>query len=493
VIRVSQWAEIRQMFYADAVSKKEIARRFGLDVKTVRRALERDDPPLRRTSPARCRRLDPWRSQIEAWLRDDPKLSAKRIRRLLVPLAGPVPPRTVRQYVVGVRQALFPREAFVHRTHRPGDTMEADFGESWAVVAGVLRKVKFLVVVLPCSNVYFAKAYAVERLECLLDGLAEAFRFFGGLPRRVVLDNTSLAVKKVLSGAHREETEAFHAFRGSYPFHADFCAPGKGWEKGSVETGVKYVRNNVFRPQPEVESFAELNTRILEELGVDLDARSVSDGRSVREVWAVEREHLRPLPAHPPETCRTLARVADKFGNVRVDHATYSLPSSYAYRPTWAKLFHDRVELAVDGAVVARHERSFEKGTLVLDPRHVLALLERKSRAVGEATALQQWKLPRVFYELREALRAHTRRPDREWVQVLRLLEAHPEAEVEAAVAEALERGSPRLETVRLLLRRRDEHALPVLQPAPVARADLAQLQVSQPTLAAYDALWGGQ
>jgi hypothetical protein len=73
----------------------------------------------------------------------------------------------------------------------------------------------------------------------------------------------------------------------------------------------------------------------------------------------------------------------------------------------------------------------------------------RLSRAVEEATAVQQWKLPRVFHELREALRPHTRRPNREWGQVLRLLEAHPEAEVEVAVAEALECDSPRLETVR--------------------------------------------
>jgi DNA-binding transcriptional regulator LsrR (DeoR family) len=39
VIRVPQRAEIRQMFYADAVPKKEIARRFGLDGKTARRPL----------------------------------------------------------------------------------------------------------------------------------------------------------------------------------------------------------------------------------------------------------------------------------------------------------------------------------------------------------------------------------------------------------------------------------------------------------------------
>ncbi len=377
MIRVSQWAEIRQMFFVDKISKKEIARRFGLDVKTVRRALERSEAPVCRVSPARSCRLDPWREEIEAWLREDRKLTAKRIRTLLLPHSGPVSSRTVRQYVARVRGELFSREAFVHRTHQPGDTMEADFGESWAEVAGALRKVKFFVATLPYSNVYFAKAYPVERLECLLDGLAEAFRFLGGVPRRVVFDNTSLAVKKVLSGTEREETKVFDAFHGSFPFHADFCAPGKGCEKGSVETGVKYVRNNVFRPLPRVESFEVLNTQILEELERDLDERRLSDGRGVREAWSVEREQLRPLPAHRPETCRTLSRVADKFAHVRVDRVTYSLPIEYAYQATWAKLFHDRVEFEVGAVGVSRHVRSFEAGTLVLEPRHVLPLLER--------------------------------------------------------------------------------------------------------------------
>ncbi len=41
---------------------------------------------------------------------------------------------------------------------------------------------------------------AVERLESLLDGIESAFRWFGGVVNRVVLDNTSLAVKDVLAG-----------------------------------------------------------------------------------------------------------------------------------------------------------------------------------------------------------------------------------------------------------------------------------------------------
>ena len=153
-----------------------------------------------RVSPPRTRGLDPWREQIAQWLRQDRRLTAKRIRRLLLPLAGPVAARTVRRYVAALRVAMAPKEAFVHRSVRAGTTMEVDFGESWADIAGVPCKVKYLVATLPASNVYFAKAYPLERLESLLDGIESAFTYFGGVVERVVLDNTSLAVKQVLAG-----------------------------------------------------------------------------------------------------------------------------------------------------------------------------------------------------------------------------------------------------------------------------------------------------
>jgi transposase len=157
------------MYFADHIPKKQIARRLGVDVKTVRRVLEQEERRRTRVSPPRGCRLDPHRDRIEAWLREDPKLTAKRIGRLLVPLCGPVPARTVRGYVARVRAECFRKEAFVHRTHRPGDTMEVDFGEAWIELDGAQHKAKFLVATLPHSNVYFAKAYRVERLECLLD------------------------------------------------------------------------------------------------------------------------------------------------------------------------------------------------------------------------------------------------------------------------------------------------------------------------------------
>ena len=353
---MSQWAEVRHLHLVEGVPKKEIARRLKLDVKTVRRAIGRPTPPVR-VSPQRVRSLDPWRKQIEEWLHDDPRLTAKRVRRLLLPLAGPVSQRTVRRYVAALKSEVKTKEAFVHRSALPGATMEVDFGETWVDLAGAPCKVKYLVATLPYSNAYFAKAYPIERLESLLDGIESAFLYFGGATARVVLDNTSLAVKEILAGRDRVQTEAFEAFRGAYPFRAEFCAPAKGWEKGSVEGGVKYARNLVFRPRLAIKSWAALNAAILTELEADLPLRHLDDGRSAQEALALERQHLRALPEHLPATCRVVARVADKFGHVRVDHVTYSVPIRHAYRPAWVKLYHDRVAIAVGAEVVAQHRR----------------------------------------------------------------------------------------------------------------------------------------
>jgi transposase len=448
----------------------------------------RTTAPERRQGPRRRRRLDRHREAIEAWLQEEPRLSAKRVGTLLRE-AHPdlrIGERALRRFVGGLRGTLFPREAFVHRTHRPGETLEVDFGETWLEVAGSLVKAKFLVGTLPASNVHFAKVYPVERLECLLDGILSAFAWLGGLTERAVLDNTSLAVREVLRGPEREENRAFHAFRGELALHADFCAPRKGWEKGSVEGGVRYVRANCFRPLLRVASFAEANVRVLQILEADLDVRRLADGRTCREALQEERARLRPLPLSLPAPCRTLSRVIDKFAHVSVDGVRYSAPIEHAHKAGLVRLFHDRIEVLVDQQVVASHSRSFRAGENMLDPRHVLRLLERKHRAAGEATALQN--LPPVFFELRRALREETRKPDCEWVQVLRLLETHTQEDLAAAARHALERGSPRLATIRMLLRR-EESPAERAEPVVLSREDLAAVTVPEPDLSAYDVL----
>ena len=305
---MSTRAEIRHMHLTEGVPKKEVARRLGVDIKTVRRHITGDDAHPARKTPNRGCALDEHRDLIEKLIQDSPKISAKRIGRLLETLHGVrASARTIRRYVSSVRGAVQKPEVFVHRTHVPGETMEIDFGETWCDIAGKRTKIFFLVATLPASNVHFAKAYRHQRIECLLDGITSALQWFGGVPSRVVFDNASTAVKKILKGEERIETTLFHGYRGELALGADFCNPASGWEKGSAERGVQYTRRIGLSALPPMNDLDEVNAYLINELEVDLDRRSLRDGTCVRQAFEGERAHLRPLPSSMPCTGRTVS------------------------------------------------------------------------------------------------------------------------------------------------------------------------------------------
>ncbi len=72
-------------------------------------------------------------------------------------------------------------------------------------------------------------------------------------------DNLKSAVKKILRGHQREETERLIAFRSHWGFQTEFCNPARGNEKGGVEGEVGYFRRNHLVPVPRVKDLAELN------------------------------------------------------------------------------------------------------------------------------------------------------------------------------------------------------------------------------------------
>jgi hypothetical protein len=120
------------------------------------------------------------------------------------------------------------------------------------------------------------------------------------------------AVKKVLKGRRRVESDRFVALRSHYLFASEFTTPGLegAHEKGGVEGEVGRCRNHLV-PVPHVADLAELNALLPAGCEADLDRRI--DGRplTVREAWAVERPLLLALPAEPFDACETAAPRVD--------------------------------------------------------------------------------------------------------------------------------------------------------------------------------------
>jgi hypothetical protein len=140
-----------------------------------------------------------------------------------------------------------------------------------------------------------------------------------------------------------------------------------------------------------------------------------------------------------------------------------------------------QVVIARGSEVIARHERSYERETVVFDPLHYLALLEQKTRALDQAAPLTGWLLPACFAQLRRLLEARLKKHgSREYVQVLRLMETFALAEVTHAIEDALMLGAISFDAVRHLLLCRIERRPPRLDMENYPHLPLAQVRTTQ-------------
>ena len=105
MLDVEQWADLRREHFVQGVGIKELARRYGIDRNTVRRALRSPDPP-RYQRPAVVSKLEPFKDEIHRLLKDDPKLSGVRVRELIEPLGFDVRPRGGRRAPAGPHDRL---------------------------------------------------------------------------------------------------------------------------------------------------------------------------------------------------------------------------------------------------------------------------------------------------------------------------------------------------------------------------------------------------
>ncbi len=194
------------------------------------------------------------------------------------------------------------REMFVPLAHPPGHA-QVDFGEAMAVIGGTARKVHFFAFDLPHSDAGFVKAYPAETSEAFCDGHVAAFAFFGGVPRSILYDNTTLAVARILADGTRRRTRIFSELQSHYLFEDRFGRPGKGNDKGKVEGLVGYARRNYLVPVPRAESFEVLNAGLAAQCRRRLDDRLRRHTETIGERLPRDQGAFVPLPPSSYDAC----------------------------------------------------------------------------------------------------------------------------------------------------------------------------------------------
>jgi transposase len=507
--RVEQFEEIRRDRAREGLSLRALAERHGVHRRAVRAALESPLPPVRRTPQGRpAPKLGLYRALIDEWLeadRDAPRKqrhTARRIWQRLVDEHGAdVAQSTVRDHVRARKRSLgWPvGEVFVPQVHAPGIEAEVDWGQAEVVLAGAQVTVHLFVMRASFSGAAFCQASLVETQQAFLELHVQAFEWFGGVFAKIRFDNLKSAVKKVLKGRRRVESDRFVSLRSHYLFASQFTTPGLegAHEKGGVEGEVGRHRRNHLVPVPQVADLAELNRMLLAGCEQDLGRRI--DGRpgTVGEAWAAERPLLLALPPEPFDACETAAPRVDQKSLVTIRQNRYSVPVALAGLKVSARIGAREITINHAGQMVARHERLHGKFGTSARLDHYLELLARRPGGLEHSLALSQERgrgaWPGCFDELWAALTGRYGRSDaaRQMVDVVLLCRDHGPDRVALAVRGALTAGAIDGRAVAVLARRAQSRPA---APAPLSDLEprLAAHERPAPNLADYDQLLGG-
>jgi Mu transposase-like protein len=337
----------------------------------------------------------------------------------------------------------------------PGEEMQHDTSPHDVVVGGKKYKAQTASGVLCYSRLLFFQIYpAFQRFDCKVF-LTDALRNAGGAPERIMIDNTHVVV---LRGTGRDMVPVpeMAAFAERFGFRFIAHERGDANRSARVERPFFFIENN-FLAGRTFTSWEDLNQQARRWCD-RINATYKKHIRAVpRELFAVERAHLKPLPAWIPEVYRLHQRVVDIEGYVSINAMRYSVPYTWAGRRVEVRETKERIEIQLDARNIVSHGRIMDathqrvtipehrpprgQGVKRSDPHpEEKAILEAAPELADYVAALKQRTQKMIFVALR---------------QVLRLVREYPREPLLAAAREAHRYGLYDLDRLeRMILKR---------------------------------------
>jgi transposase len=347
----------------------------GVPVRSIRRIDEEEpitslDPrDTSKVRPGRPSKSEPYRAFIETVLKDEPELMSLEILR-----------RAKLKGYAGSKTALYdliaslrpPKQAPVVRFEGlPGEFSQHDFGHvDVRFVDGRIKRVHFFASRLKYSRWAEVTLVEDEGVESLVRSLVAHFDAMGGVPLLAVFDRPKTVVLKWnKDGDVVEYNPTFAAVMLDLGVGIELCWPRSGWQKGSVERIVGWVKSSFFKQRRFVDE-DDLRQQLAawhEEINTRVPSRATGVTPAVR--LAEERARMRPLQLKPNDLALRIPIVVGVTGMVVYHTHLYSMaPESIGLSGT-LYLYKDKVRI-IAGRFSAEHERLFVPHAKSVLPQH---------------------------------------------------------------------------------------------------------------------------
>jgi len=496
--RERRWARRRERVlaaYRETGGIRATAKKLAISIHVVRRVLRGKDAPRTapRTQPARPSKLDAYGPVIRRLVVDE-HLTAALVLEEIRALGYAGGHTILQQYVRGIRPA--PRQKVTTVVeHPPGAEGQVDWSPYLVTLGGEQRLVHAFSLVLPFSRYMVLRFALDERLETLVALHEEAFSLLGGAPPLMSYDNMTTVGRHVGPGADDVVlNERFVTYAARYGFAIKLITPGKPNQHASVERPFHYVELNFLpRQRSRYADLGDLNAHAkwwCDERANVRNHRTTHERPVDRLVR--ERPFLLPLPSCRPEAYQTLSRKVGTDFCVAVGCNRYSVPPKLTQRPATVRLYADRLEVLVDGSLVATHAVCAGRDQRQVLPEHEDAFKRcTPSRLLLQSAFFRLGPAAEDYYAGLKTQRGvgagyHLQR-------ILKLADRHGSSVVTGAMAHAARYGNYSADAVarviagRELLDRTAATTVPVAAPPERVRRWLEGLDVEDGDLADYD------
>lgn len=437
---------IRHKYYNEKQSVRRIARDMGINRVTVKKYLSvveparveraaRSQPVMELVAPKIDAIIEEWKGRLT----DKHRLTSVRLHRELIERGVDVGERTVRRYLAEARRKT--AEVYIPLVHRPGDEAQVDFFEVSVDVNKVRRKVwKFLL------RLMYSKRDVIWLYErcnqiSFLDGHVKAFALLGCVPRRIIYDNLTSAVKRRLGAGERELSDRFKALSSHYLFEPCFARPGEGHDKGGVEQRGKNIRLQHLTPVVAGKSLEEISQTLQTSVDKAWREKWAAEGKDYGLLYDEDQFTMKPQPKVPFDAREKRLVHISRSATVTVMGAVYSTPSSWAGLDATAYIGIDDLLIMCRGQ--ERRHSLQPKGGKSIKYRDYISELERKPQALRQVAPELVEELGGTYKRLWPVLEStHGQaKAARIFAGILGAIKDHGEGVVDEALLDALSKS----------------------------------------------------